>query len=111
MEPIWLIYKLARFGRIIGMSTVIGLSNETVTITILGKSYIVPRDRLLYVFQDLDYLRARNKFCWNGECKNCVITFKASTESSVLITERACQTSASEGLCVTDMPGNFYKKK
>ena len=93
------------------MSNVIGLSEEKVTITIMGKSYKVPKDKLLYVFQDLDFLRARNKFCWNGECKNCTISFRTDSDSPIVITERACQTTATQGLCVTDMPGNFYLKK
>ncbi|MHB8482423.1 MAG: 2Fe-2S iron-sulfur cluster-binding family protein [Nitrospiria bacterium] len=90
------------------MSEVIGLSTENVTITIMGKPYLVPKDKLLYVFQDLGLLRTRNKFCWNGECKNCTISFRETPGSSIVITERACQTTATEGLCVIDMPDEFY---
>jgi hypothetical protein len=93
------------------MSKVIGLTQETVTISIMGKNYQVVKDKLLYVFQDLDFLRARNKFCWNGECKNCTISFSTSADPSHIVTERACQTTASEGLRVTEMPENFYLKK
>lgn len=93
------------------MSNVIGLSKEKVTISIMGKSYLVPKDKLLYVFQDLDFLRARNKFCWNGDCKNCTISFSTTSDSPIIITERACQTTATEGLCVTNMPENFFLKK
>ncbi|MBI1823873.1 MAG: hypothetical protein HY200_00155 [Nitrospirae bacterium] len=93
------------------MSQVIGLSRETVTISIMGKSYQVAKDKLLYVFQDLDLLRARNKFCWNGECKNCTISFSTSSDPAVIITERACQTTASEGLRVVEMPEAFYLAK
>lgn len=91
------------------MSGVIGISEEKVTINILGEAFLVPKDKLLYVFQDLEMLRARNKFCWNGDCKNCLIRFKPSDESPE-ITERACQTPASEGLIVTRMPSKFYRK-
>ncbi len=90
------------------MSEVIGISTENVAITIMGKPYLVPKDKLLYVFQDLEMLLTRNKFCWNGECKNCTISFRETSDSPVVITERACQTTATEGLCVVDMPGEFY---
>ena len=93
------------------MSDVIGLSKEKVTLSIMGTIYEVPRDKLLYVFQDLEFLRARNKFCWNGECKNCTISYSTASEPSRTITERACQTTAEEGLRVTDMPGAFYLRK
>ena len=89
------------------MSHVIGLSQERVTIFIKGRPYIVQKDKLLYVFQDLEMLRATNKFCWNGDCKNCTITFKKNGQSRE-ITERACQTAAAEGLIVTHMPKQFY---
>jgi aerobic-type carbon monoxide dehydrogenase small subunit (CoxS/CutS family) len=90
------------------MSKVVGLSKDTVRINILGKTYVVPKDKLLYVFQDLKLLRSRNKFCWNGECKNCTISFQPEPDSSFQITERACQTTAVEGLEVTNMPAEFY---
>ena len=90
------------------MNEVAGLSTEKVSVTIMGKPYLVPKDKLLYLFQDLEMLRTRNKFCWRGECKNCAISFRENSGSPVIITERACQTTATAGLCVINMPDEFY---
>jgi hypothetical protein len=76
-------------------------------ITILGKKVEVAEDNLIWIFQELGMIRFSNKFCWNGECKNCVITFKIG-EAGEVRTERACRTPAQEGMMVTDLPTQFY---
>jgi hypothetical protein len=78
-------------------------------ITILEKKYEVVEDNLIWIFQELGMIRFSNKFCWNGECKNCVITFKigAGVEAT---TERACRTPAQDGMMITDLPAQFYNK-
>jgi len=76
-------------------------------ISILGQEYLVPDDKLIWIFQDLGMIRHASKFCWNGDCKNCVIRFKPGPNSEE-ITERACQTSAIEGMSITEMPREFY---
>ena len=81
---------------------------ETLQITILGKVHHVPEDNLIWIFQDLGLIRFSNKFCWNGECKNCPITFKIGPTGQE-VTERACRTAAQEGMVITDMPAQFYK--
>lgn len=80
----------------------------TLKITILGKVYDVPEDNLIWIFQDLGMIRFSNKFCWNGECKNCPITFKRRLNGAE-VTEQACRTRAQEGMIITDMPAQFYK--
>ena len=76
-------------------------------ITILGKKYEVAEDNLIWIFQELQMIRFSNKFCWNGECKNCVITFKIG-EAGETITERACRTPAQAAMIITDLPTQFY---
>ncbi|MFY9268535.1 MAG: 2Fe-2S iron-sulfur cluster-binding protein [Candidatus Manganitrophaceae bacterium] len=80
-----------------------------VQITLQGKVCRVPEDHLIWIFQDLGLIRFSNKFCWNGDCNNCVVTFKLEPAGKE-ITERACQTPAQEGMIVTQMPTGFYKK-
>lgn len=77
-------------------------------IVILGKDYLVAEDKLIWIFQDLGLIRFSNKFCWNGECKNCTIRFKRNPLGEET-TERACQTPAQEGMIITDAPVEFYK--
>ncbi|HEY5599813.1 MAG TPA: 2Fe-2S iron-sulfur cluster-binding protein [Candidatus Manganitrophaceae bacterium] len=81
----------------------------TLKITILEKVHYVPEDNLIWIFQDLGLIRFSNQFCWNGECKNCPVTFKLTSDGGE-ITERACRTPAQEGMIIIDMPGKFYKK-
>lgn len=80
----------------------------TLRITILGKPYDVAEDNLIWIFQELGMIRFSNKFCWNGECKNCVITFKMRSNEEE-VTERACRTPAQEGMTITGLPAQFYK--
>jgi hypothetical protein len=82
----------------------------TLRITILGEEYLVPEDKLIWIFQDLGLIRFSHKFCWNGDCKNCPIRFKRTPDGEE-ITERACQTPAQDGMIIIDMPGEFYKSK
>ena len=77
-------------------------------ITLQGKVCHVQEDNLIWIFQEMGLIRFSNKFCWNGECKNCVVTFKIGPGGEG-ITERACRTPAQEGMIITDMPGQFYK--
>lgn len=81
----------------------------TLQITLQGKVVDVQEDNLIWIFQEMGLIRFSNKFCWNGECKNCVVTFKIGPDGAE-ITERACRTPAQEGMIVTDMPGQFYKE-
>lgn len=81
----------------------------TLQITLQGKVVDVQEDNLIWIFQEIGLIRFSNKFCWNGECKNCVVTFKIGPDGAE-ITERACRTPAQEGMIVTDMPGQFYKE-
>lgn len=78
-------------------------------ITIQGKVCHVQEDNLIWIFQEMGLIRFSNKFCWNGECKNCVVTFKTGSEEEA-VTERACRTPAQEGMIITEMPAPFYKK-
>lgn len=81
----------------------------TLQITIQGKVCHVHEDNLIWIFQEMGLIRFSNKFCWNGECKNCTVSFKLGPEEET-VTERACRTPAQEGMIITEMPSPFYKK-
>ncbi|MFQ5949872.1 MAG: 2Fe-2S iron-sulfur cluster-binding protein [Nitrospiria bacterium] len=74
---------------------------------ILGKEYHVPEDQLIWIFQDLGFIQLSSRFCWNGDCKNCVISYR--TPSGEETTERACRTSARDGMIITHMPSKYYQ--
>ena len=79
-------------------------------ISIRGKKYDVVEDNLIWIFQELGLIRFSNKFCWNGECKNCVVSFKIGEEGEVT-TDRACRTPAQNGMIIVDMPAQFYARE
>ena len=78
-------------------------------ITIRGKKHDVAEDNLIWIFQELGMIRFSNKFCWNGECKNCVVSFKIGEEGEV-VTDRACRTPAQDGMIIVEMPAQFYRE-
>jgi len=79
-----------------------------IEITILGKSYKVEEDYLLWIFQKLGMVRFYSQFCWNAECNNCPVTFRISPQDP-LQTKKACRTMACSGINVTAMSEEFYK--
>jgi hypothetical protein len=81
---------------------------QIVEITILGKSYKVEEDYLLWIFQKLGMVRFYSQFCWNAECNNCPVTFRPDLNEPEQ-TKKACRTMARSGLVVTAMPEEFYK--
>lgn len=78
-------------------------------ITLQGKTVQVQEDNLIWIFQQMGLIRFSNKFCWNGECKNCTVKFKMGPEAPEVV-ERACRTPAQDGMIITEMPALYYKK-
>jgi aerobic-type carbon monoxide dehydrogenase small subunit (CoxS/CutS family) len=84
-------------------------TSQKIAISILGKEYTVDRDEtLIFALMDLGFMRYTNKFCWNGECENCMVYLKINPDSDVCFT-KACQTKLADGLSVVQMPSKFYK--
>jgi hypothetical protein len=81
---------------------------QTIEIAILGKTYKVEADYLLWVFQKLGMVRFYSQFCWNAECNNCPVTFRPNPQEPEQ-TKKACRTMACSGMVVTAMPEEFYK--
>ncbi len=86
-----------------------GRPSAILQLTILGKEYQVAEDRLIWIFQDLGFLQSASRFCWNGDCKNCTITYLTSAGEKS--TERACQTTAQDGMIITNMPTEYYREE
>ena len=81
-----------------------------IEITILGKSYKVEEDYLLWIFQKLGMVRYYSQFCWNAECNNCPVTFRASPQEPEQM-KKACRTMARPGMSITAMREEFYKAR
>lgn len=81
-----------------------------IAVSIAGKEYDVDCDEtLIFALMDLGFMRFTNKFCWNGECENCMVYLKTGADSEVRFT-KACQTKIESGLSVVQLPAKFYRK-
>lgn len=84
--------------------------DRLIPLKIVGKTYEVPENnRLIRIFQYLEFITPYSQFCWNGECKNCAIHLKLgknSPEEQVL----ACQTYIEEGMIITKLSKEYAIK-
>jgi hypothetical protein len=83
-----------------------GEITRLVNIKVEGKRYQVPdRLELLRCFQYLDFQIAYENFCWNASCENCAtkILERGRRKKKTL----CCQTPASEGLVVDELPSGI----
>jgi hypothetical protein len=57
-------------------SAILEAYTRLIPITINGRGYEVPENNtLLRVLQHLNYELAYNRFCWNGDCRNCAFRY------------------------------------
>ncbi len=81
--------------------------DKFIPLQILGKVYEVPENnRLIRIFQYLEFITPYSQFCWNGECKNCAVRVKMgkhAPEEQIL----ACQTYVEEGMMITQLSKEY----
>ncbi len=69
-----------------------------------GKEFMVPENNtLLRILQFLNPEVAYGNYCWNGDCRNCMITIRR-TEESQEVTAIACLTKVVPGLQIVRLP-------
>lgn len=73
-----------------------------IEIRIGGRSYLVPENNsLLRVLQHLSADISYSRFCWNGDCQNCLFTYlENGCEKEAL----ACSTKVKEGMVIARLP-------
>lgn len=75
---------------------------KEIRVRIGGKDYLVPENNtLLRVLQHLSFQISYSRFCWNGDCHNCLFAYRCGTGEKKAL---ACRVKASEGLEVTQLP-------
>lgn len=78
--------------------------SKLIPIYIKGKEYMVPENNtLLRVLQFLNEEVAYGNYCWNGDCRNCMIVIKRTADSQE-VTAIACLTKVVPGLHITKLP-------
>jgi hypothetical protein len=69
-----------------------------------GKEYMVPENNtLLRVLQYLNSEVAYGNFCWNGDCRNCMIVIRRGTDGQE-VTAIACLTKVVADLHIVKLP-------
>src|SRR5881296_1615070 len=72
-------------------SAVLEAYEKLITVTINGKPYEVPENNtLLRVLQFMNLELAYSKYCWNGDCRNCVFRY-VSRKSRNEVDALGCQ--------------------
>src|SRR5205085_6810708 len=78
--------------------------SKLVPIHYKGKQYMVPENNtLLRALQYLNPEVAYGNFCWNGDCRNCVIVIRRDLQSQE-VTAIACLTKVVPGLHIMKLP-------
>lgn len=78
--------------------------SKLVPIIYKGKEYMVPENNtLLRVLQYLNPEVAYGNFCWNGDCRNCLIVIRREADSQE-VTAVACLTKVVPGLHIMKLP-------
>jgi NADH dehydrogenase/NADH:ubiquinone oxidoreductase subunit G len=81
-----------------------GEIGRLVEISIEGRQYRVPEKlELLRCYQYLGFQIAYERFCWNGNCGNCIgeVVEGAGGSGGPI---RSCQVPAAEGMTVKHLP-------
>ena len=78
--------------------------SKLIPIQYKGKEYMVPENNtLLRVLQYLNPEVAYGNFCWNGDCRNCLIVIRREADSQE-VTAVACLTKVVPGLHIMKLP-------
>jgi predicted molibdopterin-dependent oxidoreductase YjgC len=69
-------------------------------VTVLGREIQMPEHET--ILRGLQYsspeMVAFGRFCWNGDCRKCMVTLRCGDSESIA---QACQINVSEGMHVT----------
>ena len=83
-------------------SAVLEPYEKLITITIEGRVYEVPENNtLLRILQHLSFEISYSRFCWNGDCHNCLFAYRCGAEEKRAL---ACRVKVTEGLEITGLP-------
>ena len=77
---------------------------QLIRIVVLGKRLEVPENNLL--LRQLQYVCPEigmGKYCWNGECRYCEITYQVEPGGPVMTGGLACLIKARAGLRITKL--------
>jgi NADH dehydrogenase/NADH:ubiquinone oxidoreductase subunit G len=75
---------------------------KEIRIRIAGKEYLVPENNtLLRILQHLSFEISYSRFCWNGDCHNCIFAYRSGAQEKKAL---ACRVKVTEGMEVCGLP-------
>ena len=75
---------------------------KEIRIRIGGKEFVVPENNtLLRVLQHLASEISYSRFCWNGDCHNCLFTYRSGGFERQGL---ACRARVTEGMDISNLP-------
>jgi len=75
---------------------------KEIRIRIGGKDFLVPENNtLLRIFQHLAFEISYGRFCWNGDCHNCLFSYRSGADEKKAL---ACRVKVTEGMEISELP-------
>jgi NADH dehydrogenase/NADH:ubiquinone oxidoreductase subunit G len=76
--------------------------DKEIRVRIGGKEFLVPdNNTLLRILQHLACEISYSRFCWNGDCHNCIFAYRAGALEKKAL---ACRVKVAEGMEITHLP-------
>ena len=76
--------------------------DKEIRVRIGGKEYLVPdNNTLLRILQHLACEISYSRFCWNGDCHNCIFAYRVGALEKKAL---ACRVKVAEGMEILNLP-------
>jgi NADH dehydrogenase/NADH:ubiquinone oxidoreductase subunit G len=83
-------------------STLLDHYEREIRVRIGGKEFMVPENNtLLRILQYLSCEISYSRFCWNGDCHNCIFAYRSGALEKKAL---ACRVKVAEGMEITNLP-------
>lgn len=83
-------------------STLLDDYEREIRVRIGGKEFMVPENNtLLRILQYLSCEISYSRFCWNGDCHNCIFAYRSGALEKKAL---ACRVKVAEGMEILDLP-------
>jgi len=83
-------------------STLLDDYEREIRVRIGGKEFMVPENNtLLRILQHLSCEISYSRFCWNGDCHNCIFAYRSGALEKKAL---ACRVKVVEGMEIIDLP-------
>ncbi len=83
-------------------STLLDDYEKIIRVRIGGREFLVPENNtLLRILQHLSCEISYSRFCWNGDCHNCIFAYRSGPLEKKAL---ACRVKVAEGMEILELP-------